>query len=279
MLHAMTSATAARDHSHRGAGARRRARALGGARLQPSSGDAVPARRRAPATGRRERRARHRRLVVARARLDRARRPADDARRGSESAGASRRAPQRGRRDRPRRGDDARARPQRAGAAGCRARSAPDPRAADARGAPRQAFFRLGAEILEVVQEPAQDRRASDGGAERSGAIVGACIRRPRSRSHRRRARRARRRGARGRAAGAADRHGQALGRARRAGRVDEPRRASRAPAVGAGRRDARACVPLRCAPPPRRRGTARARCMSPTATSSGSSRILPASA
>jgi hypothetical protein len=41
-------------------------------------------------------------------------------------------------------------------------------------GAPRQAFFRLGAEILEVVQEPAQVIAArGDGGADRSARLWG----------------------------------------------------------------------------------------------------------
>jgi hypothetical protein len=64
-------------------------------------------------------------------------------------------------------------------------------------GAPRQAFFRLGAEILEVVQEPRASHRSARRRRRRSaGAIVGPCIRRPRSRPHRRRARRACGRGA-----------------------------------------------------------------------------------
>lgn len=40
-------------------------------------------------------------------------------------------------------------------------------------GAPRQAFFRLGAEILEVVQEPEHVIAARDGGAERPARLWG----------------------------------------------------------------------------------------------------------
>ncbi len=40
-------------------------------------------------------------------------------------------------------------------------------------GAPRQAFFRLGEEILEVVQEPDQVVAARDGGAERPARLWG----------------------------------------------------------------------------------------------------------
>jgi hypothetical protein len=44
-------------------------------------------------------------------------------------------------------------------------------------GAPRQAFFRLGGEILEVVQEPAQVIAArGDGGADRSARLWGLAV-------------------------------------------------------------------------------------------------------
>jgi hypothetical protein len=43
-------------------------------------------------------------------------------------------------------------------------------------GAPRQAFFRVGAEILEVVQEPEHVVSARDGGAERPARLWGLAL-------------------------------------------------------------------------------------------------------
>ena len=238
-----------------------------------------PARDRPPAARRRERRPRDPRLVAACDLIDRARR----ARRASAPIRSRRRRAgtfERRRRDRPHRRDVARARSQcralqAAGLDLRRIREQPTPA-----GAPRQAFFRLGEEILEVVQEPEQRRRAWRW-RRPSRAALGARAARSRARPHSRSARRPCRRGASGRAGRPADRDDQALRRARRARRADQRE------ALGASRELCRRLLPVRAslhpasrsAPPAHRRGTARARCTSPTGPSSGSSPILPASA
>ena len=94
-------------------------------------------------------------------------------------------------------------------------------------GAPRQAFFRLGEAILEVVQEPAEVLERH-GGPDRPARLWGLALLfsdLPRAvemlGAHSRS-------GAGGRAAGAADRDREALGRAVGAGGADEHRRAGR---------------------------------------------------
>ena len=97
------------------------------------------------------------RLVAPRYRRRRARRPVDHAVATRPSPTydlAACQAHQRRHENRPPRGDVTRPESQRRGAASRGAGPAPDPRAANPAGAPRQAFFRLGEVILEVVQEP-----------------------------------------------------------------------------------------------------------------------------
>ena len=140
-------------------------------------------------------------------------------------------ASQRHHRPRPRGRDQPRPRPHRrgAGAAGLdlrRIREEPTPA-----GAPRQAFFRLGAAILEVVQEPAEASERAGGRPPR--LLLGPRLRRPRPRRHRRRARRPGQRGPAGGPARPPHRHPAPRRRPLAAGGADDPATA----ALGRGRR------------------------------------------
>ena len=89
-------------------------------------------------------------------------------------------------------------------------------------GAPRQAFFRLGATILEVVQEPPEATERG-GGARSVRLLLGPRLRRPRPGRDRRRARRLRQRDPARHPARPPHRHPAPLGRPGAAGRADDP--------------------------------------------------------